>query len=208
MDIVFLAFHGLTPLDLVGPYEVLSRVPNARPILAAPNKGTIICGGHLPVVAEHSLEEISSADILVVPGGPGIRDLLDDEKALSWVRKVHSSTQWTTSVCTGSLLLAASGILKDTPATTHWNAMGMLADLGAIPKDDRIVRENKIITAAGVSSGIDMALALAALIAGEDIAQALQLRIEYDPQPPFNSGSVSKATQAIFELAKSDNLKN
>ena len=140
--------------------------------------------------------------MIVVPGGWGTRALMEDERVLGWLRAAHQTSTWTTSVCTGSLLLAAAGILDGLEATTHWMSLEVLSRYGATPVSRRVVEQGKVITAAGVSSGIDMALTLAARIAGEDVAQAIQLGIEYDPQPPFDSGSVEKAPAAIVELVR------
>jgi transcriptional regulator GlxA family with amidase domain len=164
------------------------------------------------MVADASLDEVPSPDIVVVPGGFGNRVLLEHEPLHEWIRNVHESTSWTTSVCTGSLLLAAAGLLDGAPATTHWLARDLLAELGARPVPDRVVQHGKIVTAAGVSSGIDMALRLVQQINGDEIAQAVQLGIEYDPEPPLDAGSPEKAPQPIVELvtaafaAKEDTL--
>jgi transcriptional regulator GlxA family with amidase domain len=140
--------------------------------------------------------------VIVVPGGLGTRALLADEEILGWLRGAHETSQWTTSVCTGSLLLAAAGIITGLDATTHWAARDVLDSLGAHYVEDRVVQHGKILMAAGVSAGIDMALTLAAQIAGDDVAQTIQLYIEYDPQPPFDSGSPSKASEAVMALAR------
>jgi transcriptional regulator GlxA family with amidase domain len=157
----------------------------------------------LALVADYLLEEVNSPDIIVVPGGPGQMALMDDQPVLSWLRQVHSTSRWTTSVCTGSLILAAAGLLKGLRATTHWLAYDMLRSLGAEVVSERVVIEGRIITAAGVSAGIDMALTLVARDAGEAVAQAIQLGIEYDPQPPFNAGSPAKAPAEVVERLRS-----
>ncbi|MGZ5355169.1 MAG: DJ-1/PfpI family protein, partial [Solirubrobacterales bacterium] len=154
----------------------------------------------LSLVADASLDEVRSPDILVVPGGFGTRALLEHEPLLEWIREAHEGTTWTTSVCTGSLLLAAAGLLDGAPATTHWLARDLLASLGARPVPERIVEHGKIVTAAGVSAGIDMALRLVQLINGDEVAQAVQLGIEYDPDPPMDAGSPEKAPPEIVEL--------
>jgi transcriptional regulator GlxA family with amidase domain len=140
--------------------------------------------------------------VIVFPGGPGTRALLEDERILAWLREAHARATWTTSVCTGSLVLAAAGILAHTHATTHWMARELLASLGARPVPDRVVERGKVITAAGVSAGIDMALVLAERIAGSDVAQAIQLGIEYDPQPPFDAGAPEKASAAVRAMVE------
>jgi transcriptional regulator GlxA family with amidase domain len=155
-------------------------------------------------VATAALAEVPAPDILVVPGGFGTRRLLEHEPLLSWIRTAHESTTWTTSVCTGALLLAAAGLLEDAPATTHWLARGTLESLGARPVSQRVVQHGKIITAAGVSAGIDMALRLVQLIQGDAVARAIQLGIEYDPDPPFDAGSPDKAPAEIVEVVRSN----
>jgi putative intracellular protease/amidase len=203
MEIAIPLYPRFTALDCVGPYEVLSRLPDARVRFIAHEPGPVMTdNGMLQLVAEASLQDVPEPDVICVPGGFGTRALLDDEPLLSWLRHAHETSTWTTSVCTGSLLLAAAGILDGVEATTHWGAMGLLGELGAIPVSERVVRQGKIVTGAGVSAGIDMALTLAAEIAGEQHAQMIQLGIEYDPQPPFDSGSPAKAPQAVAAFAR------
>jgi transcriptional regulator GlxA family with amidase domain len=156
----------------------------------------------LTLVAEAPYEDSPTPDILVFPGGNGTRALLEDERVLDWVRGVHEHSRWTTSVCTGSLVLAAAGVLDGLEATTHWMVMDLLGELGAQPVSGRVVEQGKVITAAGVSAGIDMALTLAAREAGPEVAQAIQLAIEYDPQPPFDAGSPDKAPREIVDLVR------
>jgi putative intracellular protease/amidase len=201
MKIAIPLFDRFTALDAVGPYEVLSRLPGATVHFVAAQPGmkrteTDMLG----LSADLSLDELRDPEILVVPGGYGTRALLDDEEFVGWVRRAHEQSEWTTSVCTGSLVLAAAGILDGLEATTHWLEYDLLERLGAKPVSRRVVRQGKVITAAGVSSGIDMALVLAAEIAGDDVAKAIQLGIEYDPKPPFDSGSPAKAGRRIVEL--------
>jgi putative intracellular protease/amidase len=201
MKIAIPLFDRFTALDAVGPYEVLSRLPGATVHFVAAEPGPKLAETKmLALVADHALAELTDPDLIVVPGGFGTRELMDDEELLSWLWTAHERTQWTTSVCTGSLLLAAAGILEGLEATTHWLALDVLKLYGAQPVSRRVVEQGKVITAAGVSSGIDMALTLAARIAGEDVAQAIQLGIEYDPEPPFDSGSPAKAAPQIVEL--------
>jgi putative intracellular protease/amidase len=203
MQIAFLLYEGLTALDAIGPYDVLMRIPGAEVVFVAEQPGPIGTeAGALALVASDSLEQVRSPDVLVVPGGYGNRALLKHEPVLRWLREVHDATTWTTSVCTGSLLLAAAGVLDGVPATTHWLAFDLLARLGAEPRAERVVEHGKIMTAAGVSAGIDMGLRLAQRIAGDEVAQAIQLAIEYDPDPPFDSGSPEKAPAAIVELVR------
>ncbi len=204
MEIAILIFDRLTALDAIGPYEVLSRIPNATVKFVAKQAGTVRTDvGSLALVADYVLDQVQSPDILVVPGGPGQTALMDDEAVLNWVRRAHETSKWTASVCTGSLVLGAAGLLKGLKATTHWLAYDALRQLGAEPTEQRVVIEGKIITAAGVSAGIDMALTLVARECGAGVAQSIQLGIEYDPQPPFDSGSPSKAPAEIVERLRS-----
>jgi putative intracellular protease/amidase len=201
MQIAIPIYDRFTALDAVGPYEVLSRLPGATVHFIAAERGMKRTETEmLGLNADATLDELPEPDVLVIPGGYGTRALLEDEQILSWVRHAHEHSEWTTSVCTGSLLLAAAGILDGVEATTHWLEYDLLERLGARPTGRRVVRQGKVITAAGVSSGIDMALVLAAEIAGPEVAQAIQLGIEYDPEPPFDSGSPAKADPQIVEL--------
>jgi putative intracellular protease/amidase len=201
MEIAILIFDRLTALDAVGPYEVLSRLPGAEVRFVAEEPGPKRTETRmLSLVADHALADVSEPEILVVPGGFGTRPLMDHEPVIDWIRSAHEASTWTTSVCTGSLLLGAAGVLRGLKATSHWLELERLRELGAEPTSERVVEQGKVITAAGVSSGIDMALRLAAHVAGEDIAQAIQLGIEYDPQPPFDAGSPEKAPQRIVDL--------
>jgi putative intracellular protease/amidase len=204
MQIAFLLFEGITALDAVGPYEVLSRLPGADVRFVGLEAGPKTTETRsLTLVADYSLADVPEPDILVVPGGFGTRSLLDNDEVLDWIRGAHEKTTWTTSVCTGSLLLGAAGILNGLRATTYWAVVDRLADYGAIPTRERVVEEGKVVTAAGVSSGIDMALRLVERIAGEDMAKTLQLGIEYDPDPPFDSGSPDTAPPQIVEGLRS-----
>jgi transcriptional regulator GlxA family with amidase domain len=203
MNIAIPIFDRITALDAVGPYEVLSRIPGATVKFIAEETGTKRTETEmLGIVADATLDELPDPEVIVVPGGSGTRPLMADEKMLGWLRTAHETSQWTTSVCTGSLLLAAAGILDGLEATTHWLVLEKLGEYGAIPVNRRVVEEGKVITAAGVASGIDMALTLAGHIAGEDLAQAIQLGIEYDPQPPYDSGSVAKARPEIVDMVR------
>lgn len=200
MQIAALVFDSITPLDIVGPIEVLARLPGADLVIVGKERGPVRDPRtHWTLTAEASLAEVSRPDVLVIPGGAGVRPLCTDEVVLDWVRTVHRATTWTTSVCTGSLLLGAAGLLRSLTATTHWAARELLEQYGARYVEERVVQQGKIITSAGVSSGIDMALTLAARIAGEDTAKGIQLGIEYDPQPPFDCGAPSKAEPAVLE---------
>jgi putative intracellular protease/amidase len=203
MEIAFVLYDGFTALDAVGPYEVLSRLPGAQVKFVATEPGPKITETHsLTMVADHSLADVPEPEILMVPGGFGTRALLEDQELLDWLRSVHENSTWTTSVCTGSLLLGAAGILRGVRATSHWAVVDRLAAYGAIPTRERVVEEGKIVTAAGVSSGIDMGIRLAERIAGEDMAKAIQLGIEYDPDPPFDAGSPDRAPAHIVEALK------
>jgi putative intracellular protease/amidase len=204
MNIVFYLYNGLTVLDAVGPYEVLSRLPDVNVKFVAREKGLIISDTHfLKLVAEYEISEIQSADILVIPGSViGFIRESKDAAILNWVQKIHQTTTWTTSVCSGSIILAAAGILNGIKATSHWGTISMLSDYGAIPISERYIQEGKIITAQGVSAGIDMALFLVSQIVGVEKAKAYQLFIEYDPNAPFDTGTISKADDATISLAK------
>ena len=201
MQIAIPVFDRFTALDAIGPYEVLQRLPDATVTFVGHARGGVRTENRfLEVTVDATFDELATPDVVVVPGGVGTRALLDDEPILGWIRAAHRSTTYTTSVCTGSLLLAAAGLLDGLTATTHWAALDTLAELGAKPTLQRVVIQGKIVTAAGVSSGIDMALTLLDRMHGPQIAQAVQLAIEYDPQPPFDSGSPSKAPAEVLEL--------
>ena len=206
MQIAIPLYDRFTALDAVGPYEVLSRIPGADLKFVATEAGPYKTdNGMLTMLAEASLDDVPQPDILCVPGGWGTREAISDERLVGWIRKAHETTQWTTSVCTGSLLLGAAGILDGLEATSHWLELETLAEMGAHPTEQRVVEQGKVITSAGVSSGIDMALFLLGKISGDEFAQTIQLLIEYDPQPPFDAGSTSKAppemVQRIRDLA-------
>jgi putative intracellular protease/amidase len=201
MNIAILLFDRFTALDAVGPYETLGRIPGAKVTFVAETLGPVRTDtGNLAITADATLADLTEPDILVVPGGPGQTQQMDNEKVLEWIRHAHATSTWTTSVCTGSLLLAAAGLLDGKRATSHWLALDQLPAYGAEPTLERVVFDGKIVTAAGVSSGIDMGLRLIAAIHGDEVAQAVQLGIEYDPQPPFDAGSPAKAPAAIVEF--------
>jgi putative intracellular protease/amidase len=196
-------YDRFTALDAVGPYEVLSRLPGAEVVFVAEQAGPVRTDTRaLTLVAERALADVDACDVVVVPGGPGTREMLEPQPLHEWLRAIDATTQWTTSVCTGALLLGAAGLLDGLEATTHWSAFDTLASLGARPTERRVVPQGKVVTAAGVSAGIDMALWLAAQIAGDEVAKAIQLGIEYDPQPPFDSGSIAKASPETKELVR------
>ena len=203
MEIAIPLYDRFTALDAIGPYQVLSLLPGATVRFLGTEPGPVRTDdGMLTVLAEGRYEDVPEPDVLVVPGGPGTRPMLSDERLLGWVRAAHEGSRYTTSVCTGSLILAAAGLLHGVDATTHWLSRDQLADLGAMPSHERVVERGRLITAAGVSAGIDMGLRLAELLAGAQTAQALQLVIEYDPQPPFDAGSPEKAPSAVVEWVR------
>lgn len=203
MRIAILVFEKLTALDAVGPYEVLRSMPGWEVSFVGPRKGPVRtdCGA-LGLSADYSLDEVSETDVVLVPGGEGNRPLLEDEAVLSWLRSIDERAKWTTSVCTGSLVLGAAGLLEGKRATSHWLFLERLREFGADPVGGRFVEDGKVLTSAGVSAGIDMALHLVGREAGPELAQAIQLGLEYDPQPPFDTGSPSKAPEPIVEAVK------
>jgi len=199
MQIAIALFEGLTALDAVGPYEVLQRLPRSVVHFVGHRKGEVRTdNGFLGLTIDKLFDEVPSPDVVLVPGGIGTRALVHDDAILNWIRSAHETSRFTTSVCTGSLLLAAAGLLNGLRATTHFSARSLLMKYGATPSEDRVVQEGKIITAAGVSSGIDMALRLAAQLADETTAKALQLMIEYDPQPPYDAGALHKVDATVI----------
>ncbi|AZQ74682.1 DJ-1/PfpI family protein [Streptomyces luteoverticillatus] len=202
--VAVLLYDGFTALDAVGPYETLCRLPGVRVVTVARRTGPVRTDtGQLALATERSLADVSRADVLVVPGGGnrGIVAAMADPVLLDWIRRLHRHTTWTTSVCTGSLLLASAGLLKGLPAATYWASRPYLEKLGAVPAPGRFVETGKIITAAGVSAGLDMGIHLAARLSDEATAKATQLAIEYDPHPPFDTGSPEKADEATRRLA-------
>ena len=209
LQVAILLYPGVTALDAVGPWEILSRLPGAEVRFVGKEVGPVATeGGVLTLGVTHTLAETSTPEVLVVPGGTTTPAQMADDAILDWLRYVHAWTTWTASVCTGSLILGAAGILKGRPATSHWYRIGVLRIMGAEPRPAaRIVRSGKIVTAAGVSAGIDVALWLAGEIAGRERAEAIQLAIEYDPQPPFDSGSVEKASPALVNKVKASLLE-
>ena len=200
MQIAFLLYEGFTPLDAIGPYQVLSALPGAVAVFVAERAGPVCSDSGCSIVAELPLADASSPDIVVVPGSlTSFIDAARNESIVGWLREVSVGAQYMTSVCTGSVLLAAAGLLAGRTATTHWAARDLLADFGVGVVPERVVDTGRVITAAGVSAGIDMALQLARRTHGDDIARAIQLGIEYDPAPPFDSGSVEKASAATAQ---------
>ncbi len=198
MQIAILLYDRLTALDAVGPYEVLARLPGATVVFAAERPGPVRADtGMLALTADAALADVPHPDIVLVPGGPGADDQMTDGAVHEWLRAADAASSWTASVCTGSLILAAAGPLAGHRATSHWLALDQLAELGVTPVSQRVVIDGKFITAAGVSAGIDMALGLAGRIGGKELAQSIQLGIEYDPQPPYMAGSPGKAPRDL-----------
>ena len=207
MEIAVALFEQVTALDAIGPYEVLQRLPDAEVCFVGHRKGEVRTdNGFLGLTVDRTFDEVPHPDILLVPGGVGTRAMVHDAAILDWIRSAHETSQFTTSVCTGSLLLAAAGVLDGLSATTHFSARQLLAKYGATPSEDRVVIEGKVITAAGVTSGIDMALHLAERLTDATTSKALQLMIEYDPQPPHDAGALHKVDAVVLsrvrELAK------
>ena len=204
MQIAILLFDRFTVLDAIGPYQVLSGLPGADVVFAAERPGPVADEtGQLVLSARAALADVPRPDVIVVPGGPGQRDQMQDGPVHQWLRDGDQASTWTTSVCTGSLILAAAGLLGARRATSHWLAMDELGRLGAIPASGRVVIDGKYVTAAGVSSGIDMGLILAGQMAGDRVAQSIQLMIEYDPQPPYDAGSPDRAPADIVTALRS-----
>ena len=202
MQIAIGLYQAFTALDFVGPYQVFTNLPGAEVVLCAAEPGRVSDdNGLLHLDVQASFADVPTPDLLLVPGAFVTRKLASEgHPIVDWIRAAHETTEWTTSVCTGALLLGAAGILEGLPATTHWSAYDELARYGAKPTEQRVVIEGKIATAAGVSAGIDLALTLVDRLQGPEVAQAIQLGIEYDPQPPFDSGAPSKAPKEILEL--------
>jgi putative intracellular protease/amidase len=204
MEIAILIYPRFTALDAVGPYEVLGRLPGAKVTFvaehAAPQRTDT---AQLAILADATIEQLPHPDIVLVPGGPGQMDLMEDGPVHKWLRAAHETSTWTTSVCTGSLVLAAAGLLDGRRATSNWQAIEQLRALGVdAVEEERVVFDGKIVTSAGVTAGIDMALHLASRVGGDRLAQAIQLGIEYDPQPPFDAGSPHTAPLEIVEAVR------
>jgi len=200
IHIAMLLYDNMTSLDFIGPFDVFGIMPNAKIRTVAKQAGPIRIDAGIPLLnAQHGLDDVTEADILFVPGSIDNSHVQKDEEILDWLRRVDRTTRWTTSVCTGSLVLAAAGLLKGVRATTHWAVLQTLEPYGALPTQERVVRDGKYVTGAGVSAGIDMALTLAALEHDELTAKCIQLAIEYDPQPPFNSGSPVSAPKEVVD---------
>ncbi|MCU1350939.1 MAG: transcriptional regulator containing an amidase domain and an AraC-type DNA-binding domain [Acidimicrobiales bacterium] len=202
MQIAIGLYPGFTALDAIGPYQVLTQIPGTEVVLCAEQTGDLADdNGLLHLDISHTFDDVPSPDLLLVPGGLITRRIAaEGGPIVEWIRTAHETTTWTTSVCTGALLLGAAGVLDGLRATTHWMAYDHLRSYGAEPTEERVVIEGKVVTGAGVSAGIDLALTLVGMMHGEVIAQAVQLGIEYDPQPPFDAGSPSKAPKDVLDL--------
>jgi putative intracellular protease/amidase len=210
MKIAILIYNGITMLDAIGPYEVLAQLPKVEIFFVAKKKGEIKSDtGFVYLNAKYNFDDVVEADILLIPGSTiAFVKVMKDKKTLDWIRKVDKTTQFTTSVCSGSLILAATGLLKGLKATSHWKPIDLLKEYGAIPVRERFIQEGKIITAAGVSAGIDMALYLVNKVAGEQRARSIQLLIEYDPSPIYNSGNYTTCEPTIIEKAERQLSRN
>jgi transcriptional regulator GlxA family with amidase domain len=195
-------YEGFTALDAIGPYQVFTNVPDAQVVVCAAETGRLADDrGLLHLDIEHAFGDVPTPDVLLVPGGMVTRKLAaQGGPIVDWIRAAHETTAYTTSVCTGALLLGAAGVLEGRPATTHWMAYDHLRGYGATPTEQRVVIDGKVVTAAGVSAGIDLALTLVGAMLGPPVAQAIQLGIEYDPQPPYNAGAPGKAPEDVREL--------
>lgn len=194
-------YEGMTALDLIGPHEILSRLPGVEAVRVAKRPGPVRSDSEVTLTADVGFADVTEADLLFVPGAASATSMEDDPETLEWVRAIHATTTWTTSVCTGSLILGRAGLLGGIRATTHWAVHERLRDHGAEPVVARVVEDGKIMTGAGVAAGLDLALATATRIAGADVAKTLQLAVEYDPDPPFDSGHPSKAERAHVDTA-------
>jgi transcriptional regulator GlxA family with amidase domain len=204
MQIAIGLYPGFTALDVVGPYQVFVNLPGADVVLCAAEAGRVVDDKELvQLEVTHTFDEVATPDVLLVPGGLATRRIVrDGAPVIDWARAAHPHTTYTTSVCTGALVLGAAGLLRGLRATTHWASYDALRALGADPTEQRIVEEGKVFTAAGVSAGIDLALLLVGRLAGVEVAEAIQLGIEYDPQPPFDAGAPSKASADVVELVR------
>ncbi|MBG0850993.1 DJ-1/PfpI family protein [Streptomyces spinoverrucosus] len=205
MQIAIVLYDGFTALDAVGPYETLGRLPDAETVFVAERTGPVRADtGNLALTADQTLADVPAPDIVVVPGGPDQAPQMANDTLLDWLRTADAGTTWTTSVCTGSLILAAAGLLRGRRATSHWLTLEELKPFGVEPTGERVVFDGKYVTAAGVSSGLDMGLTLLGRIAGDEHAQAVQLMTEYDPQPPYDAGSPHKAPAHLVEMFRAE----
>ncbi|WP_329791416.1 DJ-1/PfpI family protein [Lentzea sp. DG1S-22] len=203
MQVAIVLYPGFTSLDVIGPYEVLGRLPDTEVVFVAEKPGLVVNDlKSLSIDVVATLADVTTPDIVLVGGGPGQMEQMSNDALLDWLRTTDKTSRWTTAVCSGSFLLAAAGLLNGRRATTHWAALDQLAEFGAIPSKQRVVVDGHYATAAGVSAGIDMALTLGGLIAGDDVAQTVQLVIEYAPEPPYSAGSLDSAPADVVESAR------
>jgi transcriptional regulator GlxA family with amidase domain len=202
LTIAILLFENYTALDIIGPYEILSKLPGTRILLVGTEKKEYKDMYGLRIIADNSFNEISHADVLLIPGGFGIDNLIKDQAVIEWIKKIDITSQWTVAVCSGSILLAAAGLLNGKNCTTHWRRKQQLREYNVNVKDERYVQDGKFVTSAGVSAGIDMALYLVSKIAGDQLAKMIQLGIEYDPHPPFDCGSPQKISTELLDRLK------
>ncbi|HEX7305999.1 DJ-1/PfpI family protein [Lentzea sp.] len=203
MQVAIVLYPGFTSLDVLGPYEVLGRLPGTEVVFVAERAGLVTNDlGSLSVEATATFADVPAPDVVLVGGGPGQREQMSNAALLDWLRAADRTSRWTTAVCTGTFLLAAAGLLDGRRATTHWAGLDQLAEFGVTPSKDRVVVDGRYATGAGVSAGIDMALTLAGLVAGDDVAQTVQLVIEYAPEPPYRAGSLDTAPAAVVENAR------
>jgi transcriptional regulator GlxA family with amidase domain len=203
MQIAIVLYPGFTSMDVIGPYEVLGRLPETEVVFVAEDPGLVRNDlESLTIDVDARLDDVKDPDVVLVGGGPGQADQMSDGRLHEWLRAVDRTSAWTTSVCTGSLILAGAGLLEGRRATSHWLALEQLAAFGAIPTKERVVIDGHYVTAAGVSAGVDMALTLAGRLVGDDVAQTVQLIIEYAPEPPYAAGSLDSAPTAIVERAR------
>jgi cyclohexyl-isocyanide hydratase len=202
MNIGFVLFPELTQLDMTGPFEVLTRIPGSKGLAIAKTMDPVGADIGLRFVPHHTFRDAPKIDILVVPGGFGTDEAMNDGETIDFVRRAAAEATYVTSVCTGALVLGAAGLLKGRKATTHWAYVDLLPLFGAIPTEGRVVRDGNVFTGGGVTAGIDFALTLLAEVAGEDVAKAIQLSIEYDPKPPFDAGHPSRASGRALELVQ------
>ena len=210
MKIAILVYNGMTMLDAIGPYEVLSNLPNTKIFFVAKKRGEIKADtGFLTLKAKYNFKDVTEADILIIPGSTiSFIDVLKEEKTLAWIKQIDATTQLTTSVCSGSIILAKTGLLDGLHATSHWKTLPLLKEYNAIFKTDRIVKDGKYITSAGVSAGIDMAFMICDELVGEDQTRAIQLVIEYDPKPIYNSGNIDSCDKETIQIAEKILKKN
>ncbi|MGL5837301.1 MAG: DJ-1/PfpI family protein [Sphingorhabdus sp.] len=202
MNIIFVLFDNVTQLDFAGPIQFLSRLPGATTHVASKDRKTVSTDCGFSIVPTTSFAECPQADIICVPGGHGVRQAIADSTIVGFVREQAKAAQWVTSVCTGSFVLGAAGLLQGKRATTHWAYTHLLPIYGATYEDARVVRDGNLVTAGGVTSGIDFALELMALAQGEDVARTIQLALEYDPAPPFAGGTPHSAPAPLVDALR------